>query len=176
MEHRHDEFKQLEAKALAILSASMPPDDSHLRSLIRLHVEPAFGNFTSWYVFADKEERTFILRKTVWQRPFDAQRFTHPMFGLKHGWHIAPTMDITRSVIAAEAMQALLAEARNMLAPDPNVRKGITLDGMPCSLFAAGAFDSNEYAWNAIAVPQGWAQMAAWVERLLVVLNTASAG
>jgi hypothetical protein len=35
----------------------------------------------------------------------------------------------------------------------------------------AGAFDGNEYAWNAIAIPQGWAQMVGWVERLLVVLE-----
>lgn len=171
MEQRHDEFRFLQSKALAILSDATPPDVAHPSLIIRLHVEPAFGDFASRYVFADDDETTFLLRKTVWQRPFDAQRFTQPLMGLKHGWHSEPTVSIAMKPLPASMIAALLREARAMSAPDPDTKRGVSLDGTPHSLYMAGAFGEHTYAWNAINVPQGWNDLAAWMQGAVEVMD-----
>jgi hypothetical protein len=85
-------------------------------------------------------------------------------------------MNITLRNFAVDKLSPLLVEVRKTPAPDPHANRGIALDGVSQSLFVAGAFGEQVNRWNTIAVPQGWEQMIAWVERLLVVLDTASAG
>ena len=78
MEKRESEFQLLEKQALGILTDETEPNDDFRELTIHISTSPSFSDYMSWFVFADAHETAFLLRKTVWQRVFDVQRFRDP--------------------------------------------------------------------------------------------------
>lgn len=168
MGNRQAEYQELTQKAWAQLNREEPPDMGHSRPIVGLCVRPSFADHTAWMVFADSQEEDFVARRSRWDRQFDTQRFTDPLFGLKHGWSTEPTLTTTIIMLPSGKVTVYLQEARALEIPEV-LSKSITLDGTRWSLAVKNAFGNQTRTWN--WEPPAWKPMIAWAARLFSFLE-----
>ena len=178
MEKRESEFQLLEKQALGILTDETEPNENYRELTIYISSSPSFSDYTSWLVFADVHETAFMLRRTVWRRTFDTQRFRDPLAGLRHGWNTEPTISVTLTELPSPKIADLLSSARSLDIPeiglDLRLKQGIVLDGTRWFAFVAHAFGNRSYTWS--TVPPEWKPVVRWTEQATAFLNSVVEG
>jgi len=154
VEHREREFGELSARAAELLER---PDVRlpHHAALLRLWHYPSFSRFSSWLVYlphARRDEAPVVI-ESVWDRRFDAARFSGPTEGLKHGFSTEPTMAVRRGELPAEELSGRVASLRRIVVPPFLDDGAIVLDG--------DAFGVETYASKTAARLSWW---SSWYE------------
>ena len=174
MEKRASEFQILEKQALGILTDETEPNEDYTEGSIYISSSPSFGDYTSWRVFADTHKTRFLLRRTVWQRIYDVQRFSDPLVGLKYGWNTDPTISVTIIELPSTRTAELLSRARSFeileIGLDIRIKHAIVLDGTRWFVFVSNAFGNKSYLWN--AVPPEWKPVVTWTEQTIAFLDS----
>jgi hypothetical protein len=171
MENRQADFVALASKAQQqLMDDTFPIDAPEVEWVLFLSLQPTFGNFVAWTVFSRAKRMNFLVRKRVWDRAFDGQRFFDPLAGLKYGWQTTPTITMQVPTLPRVALDKLLREGR-ALNIEPMAKRGIVIDGMERFLKLRGAFQGQFLSWNAL--PDGWEKLEQWVEKICRILDHA---
>lgn len=190
MEHRPKEIAQLQARArealehLDRLEPRAPVQ--HLRQLLHLWHDPAFGTPTAWAVFehvqlpSDPQGHRLptwmVVREATWDRAHDGERFTNPLQGVREGFSAPPTIRVRDGRIAQRVITSWLREVRQL----PIVLLGITgpfgLDGASWGIEVgdADAFLQVRLQWWGSG-PRQWAPLTQAIARLHTLLAGAVA-
>jgi hypothetical protein len=153
MEQRVEVFRKLKETAYARLAIPS--------GVIGLAIQPTFFDWITWTVHRG------LVRRVHWQYVFDGQRFSNPMMGLKHGFHITPTMHVAEYPVDVNRLERLIEEARQIDVP-LDIQHPVTLDGEPWVLQVPGAFGDRQLKWNGTRVE--WKPIIEWAYRLRFLL------
>ena len=160
------EFAILESAAQEQLISETPPLPG-LTFRLMLSIQPSFRNYISWTLFDSIAASEGIVRRTLWNRTFDGQRFTNPLLGLKHGWHTTPTISSQLATATSTELQELLLSNASLV-PPPNYR-GMVIDGVTWFLKWRGMFGNQLVSWNVLYDEQK--QVGTWTRQLADVLE-----
>lgn len=108
------EWRDLQSNAMKFIESPelMKNCEAHrgFSRILRIWNYPSFDKFTSLSVFEQQNGRvsdSFIIIRTTWDRPTDAQRFTNPMIGLRHplGFSDRPSVSLIEASCASPALR-----------------------------------------------------------------------
>lgn len=163
-----ERYQQLQQRAMKALARpeDHPPRVSH-RVLLRLWESPSFERPRSWALLSAFDSPSGLadepasLRTLTWDSTFDAQRFTDPLFGLKHGFSMSPTLVCQDQPLTDEQARTLLSGLEHGVIPVKPEGLGICLDGVRYGLeFCHGPFGVRLNWWGDL--PKEWASLQRW--------------
>jgi hypothetical protein len=160
-EQRHQEFSGLSARAEGILKGP-EVDLPHHKSLLRLWHYPSFDRYVSWLVYGAlpryQKSDSPLVCEVVWDRPFDFQRFSDPLKGLKHGFSPEPTITLKQAEVPPDELELRLTNLREIALPVFIDDGSIGLDGESFGVETFGFkstvrlmwWSDNYERWNSI--------------------------
>jgi hypothetical protein len=188
VEHRPEEIAQLQARAREALEQldRLEPRApvQHLRQLLRLWHDPAFGNPTAWAVFehvrlpsdpaGHRLTTWMVVREATWDRPHDGGRFTNPLQGVREGFSAPPTVRVRDGHIAQRPVRSWLHEVRQLPIALVAIQGPVGLDGEFWGLEVGNAFLQVRLQWWGSG-PRQWAPLTQAIARLHQLLAGAVA-
>ena len=188
VEHRPEEIAHLQARAheaLEHLGLLEPRAQvQHLRQLLRLWHDPAFGTPTAWAVYeharlpsdpAGHRPPTWMaVREATWDRPHDLGRFADPLQGVREGFSAPPTIRVRDGRIAQRSVTSWLREVRQLPIAILGVRGPVGLDGEFWGIEVGDVFLQVRLQWWG-AGPAQWARFTQAIARLHALLAGALA-
>ena len=165
-EQRHEEFWELSARAEAYLersNLSLP----HRKLLLRLWHYPSFGRHISWFVYSPlpryQKSDSPLVREVVWDRPFDTQRLSDPLKGLRHGFSVEPTISSRQAEISLGELELKLANLRSIILPVFVDDGSVGIDGEGFGIETFGFTSSIRLAWWS-GMPKEWEPIIEWAQ------------
>jgi hypothetical protein len=188
VERRPEEIAQLQARAREALEQldQLEPRApvQHLRQLLRLWHDPAFGNPTAWAVFehvrlpSDRQGHRLptwmMVREATWDRAHDGERFTNPLQGVREGFSAPPTIRVRDGRIAQRSVTSWLREVRQLPIAILGLRGPVGLDGESWGIEVGDAFLQVRLQWWG-AGPRQWVPVTQAIARLHTLLAGAVA-
>jgi hypothetical protein len=169
LEKRHSEFAELRRNAHEILSGKpVTPITQGLELMLRVIIEPAFQNDVSLMIWHDPIETEYMAQKIIWDKSFDSNRFFNPLDGLKHGWHIVPTIRSQTALLDATAVELLIHEGRK-IPSETVVQAPIITDGIRWSIYVPHHFDNRTLIWNSATQDENG--LISWTEKIVMFLS-----
>ena len=171
MENRRDEFDELRSRAIQRLEnpSLLPNSDNlkHFRPVLRLWNYPAFGNDTAWVFYKPlpqvNSQAPALIKKAVWNKKADQERFLQPMTGLKEGFHLTPTFDTASAEIDRPILSGLCESLSKIVIPPFVEDERIGVDGEHFGIETLGAFHSAKISWWS-TFPEEWKEINQWFE------------
>ncbi len=177
VEHRHEEFAELERKALrALEEVGTPPTFSRPpQMVIQLWMYPAFADYVSWTLFTDKDGLNPVVRQVTWNRHYDVRRFTDPLDGLREGWHTEPTMVTEDAPLAIDEFLERMEAGRKIRIPLlEGAKTRIGLDGVRYGLQGLYGLSGWSLNWWEDG-PEEWRELIKWAGEMRTYLSQAFA-
>ncbi len=143
-------------------------------AVIQLWMYPAFSDFVSWTVFADKDHTNPIVKQVIWNKLFDIQRFTDPLEGLKKGWHTAPIMSVEEALLRSDEFAARLKNGQSIRVALLTEKSPWGLDGTSYGLWYKHFYADFRLKWWADG-PQEWRELTTWASDMRTYLSQAFA-
>jgi hypothetical protein len=163
-EQRQNEFAEVAARAEEYLEhprVHLP----HHNSLLRLWHHPSFGRHISWLIYYPlpryRRSDSPLVLEAAWDRPFDSQRFSHPLDGLRHGFSLEPTVSLRQAEIPPDELEVKLANLRTIVLPVSVDDGSIGLDGESFGVETHGFNAAMRLVWWCEG-RRGWAPLADW--------------
>lgn len=183
MERRPEEIAQLQARAREALEhlALLEPraQVQHLRQLLRLWHDPAFGTPTAWAVYehvrlpsAPQGRRPptwMAVREATWDRPHDLGRFADPLQGMREGFSAPPTIRVRDGRIARGTVTSWLREVRQLPIVLLGIRGPVGLDGESWGIEVDDPFLQVRLQWWGTG-PTQWLPLTQAIARLHALL------
>lgn len=173
--NRPDEYWLLLSRAERTLEdpASLEPRERlrRARPQLRLWHYPAFFAWTAWMVFEPiADEHALIVRRVIWDSPYDLSRFSDPLEGVRQGFFAPPTLTVDDARTTDKALQPYLRGLRRQPIPVVTVRPSIGLDGETYGFQSYGSSDTLHLEWWCEG-PKEWLPLIESVGRMRNFLN-----
>jgi hypothetical protein len=166
IEQRQKEFTELSARAEAYLerpNISLP----HHKLLLRLWHYPSFDRHISWLVYSPLsrylKSDSPLVREVVWDRPFDSQRFSDSLKGLKHGFSLEPTLSFRQAEIPPDELMLKLANLKKIVLPVFVDDGSVGLDGESFGVETFGFKSAVRFVWWSEGYEE-WKPLVDWAE------------
>ena len=170
-ERRQDEFRELERKAKSFLEDPdrLPEQRLLKRYSLRFRIwhYPSFDRQTSLNIYTPRSEQEAdapcIVRKVLWDSPFDSRRLGLPMEGLKYGFSTKPTIALWQITLSDPAFRIKLDRFSRLSLP-LLVSDVVGLDGERYGIETFG-FHHISVSWWCDG-PDEWKPLIRWSEEI----------
>lgn len=179
IEKREKQWLELEAKAEKLLeNPYLLPKEAILKfysPVLRLWTYPSFEPYKVW-IFSEPDFRTIrpknlkIIR-AFWDRNEDYRRLSHPLEGLKKGFHSEPEIEVRSIEITKEVFEQIFCELKQIRFPAfSNYRRIMGTDGVQSGIETFDLTHRTTVSWWSV-YPEEWEGLIDWFEKTIAFLE-----
>lgn len=172
MKVRDDEWQELSKRALEILEKPAlllnAVDLRHFRPVLRLAHHPTFGDEKIWVFYRprpqiDPQPKPRI-NSITWNKRADRERLFQPLAGLREGFHLSPTFEVSSAEIEKRDFEELLNGLSKIEMPPFLPDEMLGLDGEHFEAETLGNYHSAKVKWWSV-YSEEWRELADWFDK-----------
>jgi hypothetical protein len=162
-EHRPNEWKSLEEKAMhLLLNPELLIDNKRANLRFRFWQFPSFERYKAWAIYLEPgKEETLLLQRIIWNRPSDSRRLSDPFAGLKQGFHTKPSISTKIKILDAALINPYIEELLQINVAPVVLKDGQGLDGIEFGFEFRKFMANARFSWWCRA-PEEWIALEKW--------------